>query len=218
QIVSSQDSLDEELAEGGGKIPGWLLPTLEKLSTLKQCAAGTTGAIIEQMRQAGRALVLVLPQAFGNPDARVGHTRTDGTICGYRSGFLVDAKHFIITDVVFIALGKPEAPTVVTALEKHYAIFGKHPKQLGLDSAFDRDEVHLYTEKHSIYSGVTVRSRPGAAGVYHADAFIWNDTGQLLCPAGAEMVQAGGPYKDGTDRYRAAGECSQCPDVNQCMT
>ena len=51
-----------------------------------------------------------------------------------------------------------------------------------MDSVFDRDEVHTYLEAHNIAGGITVRSRPGAAGVFHADAFVWNAAGQLLCP------------------------------------
>jgi hypothetical protein len=168
--------------------------------------------------QVAQELVPELPQAFGDPDATVGHTRTDGTLCGYRSGFLVDAKRFIITAVIFVTLSKTEAPTVTAALDTHYAIFGTYPKRLGLDSAFDRDNVHQYTEEHNIFSGITVRSRPGPAGVFHADAFIWNEEGRLICPNGKEMEHIAGPYKNGNDRYRARAECAQCPFFEQCLT
>jgi hypothetical protein len=162
--------------------------------------------------------VPTLPQAFGNPDAAVGHTRTDGPVCGYRSGFLVDAKHWIITAVVFVALNKPEAPTAITALDKHRAIFQRYPARLGVDSAFDRDEVHLGTQQRGIETVATVRSRPGPKGVFHADAFVWNEQGELVCPGGGVMEQVAGPYKDGTDRYRAQTECAPCPLFTQCLT
>ena len=32
------------------------------------------------------------------------------------------------------------------------------------------------------------------------------------------MAHVAGPYKDGTDRYRATAECAQCPMVDQCLT
>ena len=109
-----------------------------------------------------------LPQDFGNPDAVVGHTRTDGTLCGYRSGLLVDAKWRIIVAVIFVALNCVEAPLVIQALDKQYAIFRSYLQGLGMDSAFDHDEVHTYLEAHHIAGGITIRSRPGAAGVFHA--------------------------------------------------
>ncbi len=142
----------------------------------------------------------------------------DGTVCGYRSGFLVDAKHWIITAVVFVALNKPEAPTAITALDKHHGIFQRYPQRLGLDSAFDRDEVHLGTQKRNIEGVATVRSRPGPKGVFHADAFVWNEQGELICPAEEVMEQVGGPYKDDTDRYRAIAVCAHCPLFEQCLT
>ena len=185
---------------------------------LKESAKEGSKATIESLRPVACDLISFLPQSFGNPDARVGHTRTDGTLCGYRSGFLVDAKRFIITAVVFVNLGTGEASTALTALEKHYAIFGRYPKRVGLDSAFDRDEVHQYTEENNIYSGVTIRSRPGAAGVFHADKFVWTEQGQLLCPNGEVMEQVGGPYKTGTVRYRCKGQCVHCPLVGECLT
>lgn len=214
QIVHSQDKLEENEQNDSR----WWKEITLKISGLKERAKCGSKATIESLRQVGCDLIPVLPQTFGNPDARVGHTRTDGTLCGYRSGFLVDAKRFIITAVVFVNLSTGEASTAITALEKHYAIFGRYPKKLGLDSAFDRDEVHLYTEENNIFSGVTIRSRPGAAGVFHADRFVWDDQGQLLCPNGKLMEQVGGPYKNGNVRYRCKEKCGHCPLVGKCLT
>lgn len=218
QIVSSQNKLAEQLAQTLKHEPHWWQRLGHKVSHLRQQLRGTSQTTADHLRQVARQLVPGLPQAFGNPDAAVGHTRTDGTVCGYRSGFLVDAKHWIITAVIFVALNQPEAPTVITALDKHYELFQRYPKRLGVDSAFDRDEVHQSTAQRGIECVATVRSRPGPAGLFHADAFIWNEQGELICPAGEVMVQVAGPYQDGTDRYRAPGQCAQCPLVNQCLT
>lgn len=185
---------------------------------MQQQVSGAPQAHLEHLRAVARQLGPSLPQAFGNPDAAVGHTRTDGTLCGYRSGLLVDAKRRIIVAVVVVALNCVEAPLVIQALDKHYAVFQRHPKRLGLDSAFDRDEVHVYLEAHAIYGGITVRSRPGAAGVFHADAFVWNAAGQLLCPQGAVLQPVSGPNSQELERYRAPGDCAQCPLRNQCLT
>jgi hypothetical protein len=74
-----------------------------------------------------RQLAPSLPQAFGNPDAAVGHTRSAGTLCGYRSGLLVDAKRRIIVAVIVVALNCVEAPAALRALDKYYALFGRYP-------------------------------------------------------------------------------------------
>ena len=218
QIVASQAHLAEELQRTVKGTPQWWQRLRQECTRLQQQVSGAPQAHLEHLRAVARQLVPSLPQAFGNPDAAVGHTRTDGTLCGYRSGLLVDAKRRIIVAVVVVALNCVEAPLVIQALDKHYAVFQRHPKRLGLDSAFDRDEVHVYLEAHDIYGGITVRSRPGAAGVFHADAFVWNAAGQLLCPQGAVLQPVRGPNSQELERYRATGDCAQCPLLNQCLT
>jgi len=218
QIVTSQTKLAEKLTRTVKGEPRWWARLGQKVAELGRQLTGATASRRDQLRQLARQLAPNLPQAFGNPDAAVGHTRTNGTLCGYRSGFLVDAKQRIITAVAFVALNRAEAPTVLTALDKHYAIFQCYPQRLGLDSAFDRDEVHLGTQQRHIDSVATARSRPGPTGVFHADAFIWNEQEQLLCPNGAVMEKVAGPYKNGTDRYRATADCAHCPLVAHCLT
>ncbi len=215
QIVASQDKLEEKLEQSE---PNWWQRVCQKVQELGQQLSDVSQTTVEQVGEVAQQLVTSLPQAFGNPDAAVGHTRTNGTLCGYRSGFLVDAKCRIITAVIFVALNMAEAPTLITALDKHYEIFERYPERLGVDSAFDRDEVHQATEQRNIKSVATVRSRPGPKGVFHADAFIWDEQGQLICPNGDLMMQVGGPYKDGTDRYRSSVECAQCLLFGQCLT
>jgi len=218
EIVSSQKQMEKQYFEKKQSPPNWWKSLSQKIAQLPIKLSETTKNLKAKLIQVAGDLIPMLPQAFGNPDATVGHTRTDGTICGYRSGFLVDAKHFIIIAVIFVTLAKAEAPTLITALEKYYDLFGKYPKQIGLDSAFDRDEVHAYTEEKGIYASTTVRARPGAPGVYHADAFVWNDQQELICPNGEKMEIGGGPYKNGTVRYQAPIDCTQCRFIEQCMT
>ena len=247
QLVSSQANLEAEMARTVTGETHWWQGLRQELTRLRQAALGDpqqtvtdasqqaalgdsqqaalcdpqqpmTDAPQAHLREVARQLVPSLPQAFGNPDAAVGHTRTDGTLCGYRSGFLVDAKRRIIVAIIFVALNCVEAPLVVQALDKQYAIFRSYPQRLGLDSAFDRDEVHTYLEAHNIAGGITVRSRPGAAGVFHADAFVWNAAGQLLCPQAEVMEYVSGPTAKGVNLYRSTGACADCPLLNQCLT
>jgi transposase len=218
QIVASQTQLEAELAHPGRGEPAWWPRLRQASAQVAHTLGGVPQAGLAHLRAVARQLAPSLPQAFGNPDAAVGHTRSDGTLCGYRSGLLVDAKRRIIVAVIVVALNCVEAPAALQALDKYYAIFGRYPKRLGLDSAFDRAEVHAYCEAHDIAASITVRSRPGAAGVFHADAFVWNDQEQLTCPNGAPMTRVKAPDGQGVALYRASGACAACPLLNQCLT
>ncbi len=218
RLVASQEASGGCVSEETLAVSGWWTRLVQACSGLSRPTLTTTEALRESIRHAAQALVPVLPQAFGDQEATVGHTRTAGTLCGYRSGFLVDAKRRIITAVVVVTLATAEASTVLSALEQYHARFDRYPLRLGLDSAFDRDTVHQYLEAHHIGGAVTVRSRPGAAGVFHSDACVWDDQGSLRCPQGEVMAQVAGPYKDGTVRYRAEADCAHCPLVEQCLT
>jgi IS5 family transposase len=218
QLVVSSQRFEQKLARTLKGEPAWWQKLRDQLKPWVKPLSGPAQAKLAHLRQVAQQLVTSLPQAFGNPDATVGHTRTDGTMCGYRAGFLIDAKHLIITAVVFVTLNKPEAPTLITALDQYYAQFQRYPKHLALDSAFDRDAVHAYLEKRPIYAVATVRGRAGPTEVFKAQAFIWNDQGQLICPNGQIMTHVGGPYKNGRDHFLASADCAQCPLRDQCLT
>jgi transposase len=217
-LVVSQDAPGSCVAEARRSGAGWWQPLLTALARQPRPVSEGTADLTAQIRQVATAVLPDVPQAFGDQDASVGHTRTDGSLCGYRSGFLVDAKRRIITAVIVVTLTATEAPTVLSALTKHAALFGRHPRRLGLDSAFDVDAVHQYLEAHEIVGGITVRSRSGPVGVFHVDAFLWDPHGQLRCPHNDVMTKVAGPYKDGTDRYRATTDCAVCPLRDQCLT
>ena len=218
QLVTSQDAPGSCVAEDSRAGAMWWQRLLTALARQPRPVSEATEPLDTQLRQVAQAVVPDVPQAFGDQEASVGHTRTDGSFCGYRSGFLVDAKRRIITAVIVVTLTMTEAPTVLAALTKHAQLFGRHPGRLGLDSAFDVDAVHQYLEAQRIFGGITIRSRSGPAGVFHVDAFVWDEHGGLRCPHGETMAHVAGPYKDGTDRYRATADCAQCPLVAQCLT
>jgi transposase len=217
-LVASQEAPGGCVSQERLTVAGWWSQLVQVYSQRSQPTSTTGDPVREAVRQAAQALVSALPQAFGDRQATVGHPRTNGTVCGYRSGFLVDAKRRIITAVVVVTLVTAEGPTVISALEQYHARFGRYPLRLGLDSAFDQDTVHRYLEAHDIGGAMTIRSRPGPSGVFHADAFVWDQEGHLRCPQGEEMEHVAGPYKDGTDRYRAGADCAQCPLKDQCLS
>jgi len=218
QVAASQAKLAAKDAQNTQGEPKWWQRIQEQIADLGQKTGDLPVAAKARLSQVGQLLVPTLPQAWGNPDATVGHTRTDGTLCGYRSGFLVDAKRLIITAVVFTGLTQREAPSLLTALDTHYAILQRYPQRLGLDSAYEYDDIHLAMNAKSIAHVATVRSRPGAKGVFHSDAFLWNEESQLRCPADHLMAHVGGPYKNNKERYQATVECATCPLFNNCFT
>ncbi len=218
QIAASQAKMAAQDGQSPQVEHRWWQSIQEKLATLGQKTTALPTDAKARLRQVAEQLVPALPQAWGNPDATVGHTRTDGTLCGYRSGFLVDAKHLIISAVVFAGLTVREAPSVLTALDRHYTIFQRYPQRLALDSAYEYDDIHVAIADKRIDHVATVRSRPGPKGVYHSDAFIWDDDGQLRCPEDQLMDQVGGPYKNNKERYQSTADCATCPLLNNCLT
>ena len=217
-VVKSAKSLEEKLETGTKKKPRWWRRLKEKWGQIRQNWSEDRVEKIAQVREIAEKLVAELPQTFGNADAKVGRMNKTGTLCGYRSGFLVDAKKRIITAVIFVAVTSREAPTLLTALSKHQAIFQRYPQRLGLDAAFDDDEVHRQMALWNIESVTSVRTRTGAKGLFRTNEFVWNEQKQLICPGGKQMHKCGGPYKNGAERYRPVENCSACPLFQQCLT
>ena len=218
QIAASESRMSDRESENPSKETWWWQRIQKEITDISLQTDEVAEDTKSHLKEVGKRLVQALPQAWGNPDATVGHTRTDGTLCGYRSGFLVDAKKLIITAVVFTGLNVREAPTVLTALDAHHKIFDVYPQSVGVDSAFEYDEIHVGMDTRGIEHVATIRGRPGPKGVFHSDAFLWNDDNQLHCPAEHPMNQVGGPYKSGKERFQSTADCSSCPLLNACLT
>jgi transposase len=100
QLVASQDAPGSCVAEDSRAGATWWQRLMTALARQPRLVAEATKSCDTQLRQVAQAVVPDVPQAFGDQEASVGHTRTDGSFCGYRSGFLVDAKRRIITAVI----------------------------------------------------------------------------------------------------------------------
>ncbi len=76
QIVSSQAKLNEKLAQTVKGETNWWQRLCQRMKGLGQQWPRACSITVEHLREVAGELISTLPQAFGNPDAAVGHTRT----------------------------------------------------------------------------------------------------------------------------------------------
>ena len=164
----------------------------------------------------GQALKPSIPHAWGDLAARVGSLSTGRSFCGYLAGYLVDSKCNVIVGLLSVAANTAQAPQVKTVLDRVKHWLGRLPKRLGLDSAFDRDQVYLDLKDEPVELFITSRSHRTAKGRLSPAHFLFNQEDQLCCPAGHLMHLKYGPYQDGRTILEGVGcaSCSLCP---QCV-
>lgn len=166
--------------------------------------------------QVGRALKPSVPHAWGDLAARVGVLSTGTSICGYLAGYLVDGEHNIIVGLVTVAANAAQAPQIKVVLDKTKRLLRRLPRRLGLDSAFDRDQVYEDLDPEPIELFITSRNRRGPKGRFGPEHFLFNEAGELCCPAGQLMKHKYGPYKNGRSTFEGQG-CASCPFADQCV-
>jgi transposase len=173
-------------------------------------------ALKEHLCQVGRALVSTIPHAWGDLSARVGTLSTGRPVCGYLAGYLVDSKCNVIVGLVSVAANTAQAPQVKVVVDKVKDWLGRLPRRLGLDSAFDRDQVYLDLQHEPIELFIVSRSHRTTKGRLSPESFLFNEADQLCCPAGQPMRLRYGPYKDGRSIFEGEG-CATCPLQAQCV-
>jgi transposase len=237
QLAQSLERLDErveEMPQGPRwwhrmqqRLKTWWQETREKMETSKLlnrlAATGKETVAREQalaslrahLRDVGDDLKSSVPHAWGDLSARVGTLSRGNTICGYQVGYLVDSAYDIIIGVVSMAANEAQAPQVKKVLDKTKRILGGLPERLGLDSAFDQDQVYLDLEDEPIEIFAVSRDHRAPKGCFGPDRFLFNEAGELCCPAGTPMKQQYGPYEDGRVVYEGQG-CADCELCSQC--
>jgi transposase len=178
----------------------------------KQCLA-LLGA---HLRQVGQALKPTIPHAWGDLSARVGRLSAGRFICGYLVGYLVDSAHNIIIGVVSVAANTTQAPQVKVVVDKTKRLLGRLPQRLGLDSAFDQDQVYLELAGEPIDLFITSRNHRAPKDCFGPERFVFNQAEQLCCPAGQPMQLKRGPYQDGKSVYEGQ-DCATCPLRARCV-
>ena len=157
-----------------------------------------------------------IPHAWGDLTARVGTLSAGRTVCGYLAGYLVDSKFNIIVGLVSVPANVVQAPQVKVVVDRVKNWLGQLPKRLGLDSAFDRDQVYLDLNDEPIELFVTPRSHRTIKGRLSPKHFLFNQAGKLCCPADQPMQLKYGPYSDGRSVYEGEG-CATCALRSQCV-
>lgn len=176
----------------------------------------TLAALGAHLRRVGQALKPTIPHAWGDLSARVGKLSAGQSVCGYLVGYLVDSAHDIIIGVVSVAANVAQAPQVKVVLDKAKRLLGRLPRRLGLDSAFDHDQVHLALAGEPIEPFITSRNHRAPKGCFGPERFLINEAGELCCPAEEPMRLKYGPYEDGHSIYEGKG-CASCPLRAQCV-
>jgi hypothetical protein len=167
------------------------------------------------LKQMAQALKARLPHARGDLDARVGWVNDVTLKCGYWMGFLADSLHDVITAVQVVPLNISQHHQMIPALDTHQERTGSYPKAVAADSAQDYYPVHRDLDQRQIKGHIASRQHQAAGGGFSADHFTWNETGQLLCPAG-QVMQPGKPRRDGLIPHRATG-CASCQRKAACL-
>lgn len=173
-------------------------------------------ALKGHFRRVGQALKPSIPHAWGDLAARVGVLSTGRSICGYLAGYLVDSKCNVIVGLLSVAANTTQAPQVKTVLDRVKHWLGRLPKRLGLDSAFDRDQVYLDLKDEPVELFITSRSHRTVKGRLSPAHFLFNEDDKLCCPAGHPMQLKYGPYQDGRTVYEGV-DCASCSHRTQCV-
>jgi transposase len=238
QLAQSLERLDErveEMPEGPRwwhriqrKLKLWWQETREKMETselLNRLATTSKETVARKqalanlkarLRDVGDDLASSVPHAWGDLSARVGTLSQGVIICGYQVGYLVDSAYNIIIGVVSMAANEAQAPQVKKVLDKTKRVLGGLPQRLGLDSAFDQDQVYIDLEDEPIEIFAVSRDHRAPKGCFGPDHFLFNASGELCCPAGTPMKQRYGPYEDGRVVYEGQG-CADCDLRSQCV-
>jgi transposase len=166
------------------------------------------------LKKVAQDLKLLLPNARGDLDARLGRVQNLVFGCGYLLGFLVDHPHNVITVVQVVPANTAQQTQMRPALDQHRQLLGEHPRAVAADSAQDYYPVHQYLDARQIEGHIAPRRR-GTGGALSSHHFVWDEQGRLLCPAG-KVLTAGKPWKDGKKPF-TAGECGTCREKEDCL-
>ena len=211
QLTTLRQQTQEQIAE----IPE-LLSRLSAPPQASDTHQQALAALRTHLQDVAAALTPAIPHAWGDLAARVGTLSRGVTICGYQVGYLVDSAHDIIIGVVMMAANGSQPPQVKHVLTQARRVLGGWPQRLGLDSAFDRDQVYLDLAATPIEIFAVSRDHRAPKGCWGAERFRFNAAGELCCPSGTPMTQKYGPYKDGRVIYEGQG-CAACELRAQCQ-
>jgi transposase len=227
-IVRKVEQLTQQVATTDIETAAEPLPHLERAAVaLAEQAPVAVGTDPQALKAALTQLHQEMPRARGDADARIGHTSTGETFCGYLSGNMVDGKYSVIT-ATHLEAGNQYAPTGLVesgVAEQHVERVGAPPQQGALDAAFDHPDVHDHLAK--TWPGTTTFIHPmpmpkPVRDVFGMEAFTLTQANELICPNPAlkmeeAIMRVRRTDPDGTLVYEGQG-CEGCPIRTQCTT
>jgi IS5 family transposase len=150
----------------------------------------------------------------GDPDARF--IRKNGkSVLGYQSGYKVDVKEGIITDVVAIPASSDMAKEyydILTAKSKD--------KQISADREFYENKILKYCSDNNIKCNIPVKTNPPTNGVLDKSHFNYDKENDCyFCPENKMLKRAQQHKKQEEIYYRTSLEnCRNCPIKNKCTS
>lgn len=135
----------------------------------------------------------------------------------------VDGANHVVTSLDIAPgnyLGHQQVPRLYHQHKEHMAKCGVEPRpeRAVLDSAFDVPHVHELFGADGVRAFIAPRQRGGSSKVIATDLFKFNDSGELVCPAGAPMRKTS-RKKNKSGRVLFEGtRCEGCELLKQCTT
>lgn len=169
------------------------------------------------LKKIAKGLKAQLMHAVGDRDARMGWTNNVQLVCGYWLGFLVDDCRGVITAVRTVPLSVVQRSQMTMALEVHRERVGAYPEAVAADSAQDFPAVHQMLDRHQIQGHISSRGYGPTGNGLPPDHFVWDEGGQLRCPAGHALT-AGPLHRKGKRFYMAQeADCQHCSLRETCL-
>jgi transposase len=170
-----------------------------------------------QLKKTAQSLKARLMHAVGDRDARMGWVNNVRLVCGYWLGFLVDHCHGVITVVTTVPLNVDQRTQMIPALHVHRQRVGAYPEEIAADSAQDYHPVHQVLDTHQIKGHISSRGYGASGNGLPPDYFVWDEEGQLRCPAG-HVLTPGSLHSTGQCFYTAqATDCACCALRDSCL-
>jgi len=149
----------------------------------------------------------------GDPDARF--IRKNGkSVLGYQSGYKIDVKEGIITNVVAIPANQDMAKEYFKFLEK------SKDKQISADKEFYENKILKHCQDNNIKCNIPIKTNPPTNGVLDKSNFKYQKENDCyLCPENKILKRVQQHRKQEEVYYRTdLKNCQNCPIRNKCTS
>lgn len=149
----------------------------------------------------------------GDPDARF--IRKNGkSVLGYQSGYKVDVKEGIITDIVAIPANQDMAKEYFNILQK------SKDKQISADKEFYENKILKHCQDNNIKCNIPIKTNPPTNGVLDKSHFKYDEENDCyFCPESKVLKRVQQHRKQKEIYYRTGiKNCQSCPIKQKCTS